>query len=121
VKASDQLKIAVQAADQKRAENIIALKVGPELTPITDYFLIMDAGSPRQVEAISENIIEKMSESGMAIIRSEGKDKNNWVLLDFGDIVVHVFTAEQRDFYDLQRLWSDSELVDITEWLVPES
>lgn len=110
------LQIVVQAADSKRAEEIVALDV-QNISFLADYFVIMQATSDRQVKAIAENIEEKVQEAGLIVRDIEGKDAANWVLLDLGDIVVHIFKTETRQFYNLEKLWVDAPLVDVSEWL----
>ena len=76
----------------------------------------MQAGSERQVKAVTEAIVEKVHEANEDIKSVEGKDGANWILLDLGDVIVHVFKEETRQFYNLEKLWSDAPLVDIEEW-----
>lgn len=110
------LKLVIEAADNKRAEEIIALDV-QNISYLADYFVIMQATSDRQVKAIAENIEEKVYEAGGTVRDIEGKDVANWILLDLGDVVVHVFKTETRQFYNLEKLWVDADLVDISGWL----
>lgn len=113
----DQLKIIVTAADDKRAENIVAIDIS-QVSQLTDYFVIMEADSNRQVRAIAENIQEKMDAENIQLRKMEGLDQSNWVLLDYLNIIVHIFDKENRQFYQLERLWSDATLVDVSEWIV---
>lgn len=113
----EQLKIIVTAADDKRAENIVAIDIS-QVSQLTDYFVIMEADSNRQVRAIAENIQEKMEAENIQLRKMEGLDQSNWVLLDYLNIIVHIFDKESRQFYQLERLWSDASLVDISEWIV---
>lgn len=110
------LKMAVQAADGRRAEDITALKVD-SITPMADYFVIMTGGSNRQVQAIANAIIEAAHENDVDIKSVEGKQEAQWVLIDLGDVVVHVFREETRHYYNLEKLWSDAPLVDLSEWV----
>lgn len=100
------LSIAAEAADAKQAENAVALDVSGPL-PFADVFLIVSGHNERQVSAIASEIEDKLIESGAKPLRREGKSEGRWVLLDFGDLVVHVFHDEDRMFYALERLWSD--------------
>ncbi|MFQ5575349.1 MAG: ribosome silencing factor [Terriglobia bacterium] len=110
---SDKLvKTAAQTADDKKAEDILVLNVREPLV-ITSYFLIMSGRSTRQVKELARSIRDKMSELRVKPIGAEGEEDGRWVLLDFGDLVVHIFTAEERGFYELERLWSDAPEV---EW-----
>ena len=110
------LELVVRAADSKRAEDIVALDV-QNISLLADYFVIMQAGSERQVKAVTEAIVEKVHEAKEDIKSVEGKDGANWILLDLGDVIVHVFKEETRQFYNLEKLWSDAPLVDIEEWV----
>ncbi|MGX6961805.1 ribosome silencing factor [Vagococcus xieshaowenii] len=110
------LEQTVLAADDKRAEDIMALDVRG-ISLLADYFVICHGNSEKQVAAIASEIVSKAHEAGVEIGRVEGKDKGKWVLIDLGDVIVHVFHGEERDFYNLEKLWSDAPLVDITEWV----
>ncbi|MCP5027035.1 MAG: ribosome silencing factor [Actinomycetia bacterium] len=99
--------VAARAADEKQATDTVVLEVG-EILGITEQFVITSAPNSRQVRAIAEFIEEKIKAAGGPdAIRVEGKDALEWVLLDFGEFVAHVFHDESRRFYDLERLWSD--------------
>lgn len=108
------LDIAIVAADAKHAEDIIALDVR-EVSLLADYFVICHGNSDRQVNAIVSEILEKETEQQVDVKRVEGKDAGKWVLIDLGDVVVHVFHATERSFYNLEKLWSDAPMVDLTE------
>ena len=110
------LKVVVEAADSKRAEDIVALDV-QGISLLADYFVIMQANSERQVKAIADIIEEKVEEAGFEVRNVEGKDGANWILLDLGDVVVHVFKTETRQFYNLEKLWSDAPQADISDWV----
>jgi ribosome-associated protein len=104
--------IAADAALDKLAENLVALDVSSHLA-LTDVFLLTSGRSERQVAAISDSIEEKMLESGIKLLRREGKTLARWILLDFGDVIVHVMHEEDRVFYSLERLWNDCPVVKI--------
>lgn len=108
----DLLKIAVKAADDKRAENIVALNM-KGISLITDYFVICHGNSDKQVQAIAREIKEKAEENGVEVKRIEGFDEAKWVLIDMGDVVVHVFHRDERVYYNLERLWGDAPVEDI--------
>lgn len=110
------LEMVVKAGDGRRAEDIVALKVD-ELTPMADYFVIMTGGSDRQVQAIANAIVEKAHEENVTIGSVEGKNHAKWILIDLGDVVVHVFREETRAFYNLEKLWSDAPIVNVNEWV----
>ncbi|QQE77359.1 ribosome silencing factor [Alicyclobacillus sp. SO9] len=100
-------KEAAGAADDKKAQNIIILDVH-HLTPVADCFVICSANSGTQVEAVSKAVREKMEAAGTPCHATEGLAEARWVLMDFGDVVVHVFRREEREFYNLERLWGDA-------------
>jgi ribosome-associated protein len=101
---------AARAAASKQARDVAILDVR-ELIVITDYFLIASGTSDRQVRAIGQEIEKSVRDKGMRPVRREGEREGHWVLLDFVDFVAHVFLDEDRDFYDLERLWSDAPRV----------
>ncbi|MEY4102519.1 MAG: hypothetical protein RIR88_653 [Actinomycetota bacterium] len=111
------LQIAAAAADEKGGEDLIALDVSEPL-PLVDIFLIVTGRNERNVIAISNEIEDKMIESGVKTIRREGRAEGRWILLDFGDLVVHVFHEEERMYYGLERLWKDCPVVPITPGVV---
>jgi ribosome-associated protein len=107
--------LAARAADGKKAADIIVQEMRRAL-PITDYFVIATGANNRQVDAITEAVEEALrKEAGIRPIGREGTGEQTWVLLDYGDIVVHVFQPELREFYRLESLWSDAPLVDLAE------
>lgn len=110
------VEIAVKAADAKRAEEIVVLDVH-EVSLLADYFMICHATSERQINAIVEEIIEKEEAEKIEVKRVEGKDSAKWILIDLGDVIVHVFQTEERSFYNLEKLWSDAPMMDIHDWI----
>jgi len=106
------LKIAVKAADDKRAEDILALNM-QGISLIADYFIICHGNSDKQVQAIAREIKEKAQEHGRDVKRIEGFDEARWVLIDLGDVVAHVFHRDERSYYKLERLWGDAPIEDI--------
>lgn len=116
---NDMLEVAVKAADGKRAEDLVALDIH-EMSIITDSYLIMSAPTERQVVAITDEIIDKMAEAGFQLVRQEGRSEGQWVLLDFGDLIVHVFKTETRDFYRLEKNWQSAPEVAIDQWTIEE-
>jgi ribosome-associated protein len=110
---SDELvSMAAKAAEDKKAMNIIALNI-KGLSIIADYFLICHGNSDVQVQAIATEIKKKAEEKGQSVRRIEGFDSARWVLVDLGDVVVHVFHRDEREFYNLERLWSDAKVVEL--------
>ncbi|SHF43845.1 ribosome silencing factor [Streptoalloteichus hindustanus] len=106
--------VAAQAAADKKASDIVVLDVSDQLV-ITDCFVIASAPNERQVQAIVDNVEEKMRGAGTKPVRREGAQEGRWVLLDFVDVVVHVQHAEERTFYGLERLWKDCPRVEFTD------
>jgi ribosome-associated protein len=102
--------IAVQAARSKKAEDTVLLKIGPA-SSFTDYFVICTGTNPRQVQAIADSIETTLKSEGVRPIGVEGYRTAEWVLLDYSDFVVHVFSAQSRQFYALERLWKHAARV----------
>lgn len=100
------LAIAVEAAEAKQAEDLVALDVSGPL-PFADIFLLVSGRNERQVIAIADEVEDRLLKAGSKPLRREGKAHGRWILLDFGDLVVHVFHVEERMYYSLERLWSD--------------
>ena len=99
---------------EKKAQNISILDLR-NLTSVTDYFVICSAGSDTHVKAVADAVIEGMAEQDVRVWKKEGFQNLQWVLLDFVDVVVHVFQQRVREFYDLERLWGDAEISWIAE------
>ncbi|MGH3651402.1 ribosome silencing factor [Glutamicibacter sp.] len=111
------VKVAAHAASEKMAENMVALDVADRLG-VTDAFLIVSGGSEPQVNAIVDEIVaEVLDEYSMRPIRREGFGQGRWVLLDYGDVVIHVQHQEDRIFYALERLWADCPVIELPEEL----
>lgn len=108
------VKTAYSALDEKKGEDIKIIDIS-EISVIADYFVIANGNNVSQVQALVDNVEEKMYEAGFSIKRKEGNKSSTWVLLDFGDVVIHVFDSEDRLFYDLERLWSDGKRIDIKQ------
>jgi len=106
------LQIAARAADAKGGEDLVALDVSEPL-PLVDIFLLVTGRNERNVAAIADEIEDQLLEAGIKRLRREGRQESRWVLLDFGDLVVHVFHEQERVFYGLERLWKDCPTVPI--------
>ncbi|MFF7683249.1 ribosome silencing factor [Microbacterium sp. NPDC007973] len=104
--------IAALAADSKSGDDIVALDVSEPL-PLVDVFLLVTGRNERNVAAIADEVEEKLLEAGHKRLRREGRQESRWVLLDFGDLVVHVFHEEERVYYGLERLWKDCPVIPI--------
>lgn len=114
----DLLKIAVKAADDKRAEDIVALNM-KGISLIADYFMICHGNSDKQVQAIAREIKEKSEENQFEVKRIEGYDEAKWILIDMGDVVAHIFLRDERTYYNLERLWGDAPSEEIYGVLIP--
>ncbi|PXA67786.1 ribosome silencing factor [Cryobacterium arcticum] len=110
--ALELLKVAAAAADSKAGEDLVAIDVSNPL-PLADIFLIVTGRSERNVVAIAGEIEDKLIEAGHKPLRREGRAEGRWVLVDFGDLVVHVFHEEERVYYSLERLWKDCPVIPI--------
>jgi ribosome-associated protein len=106
------LNIAAAAADSRGGEDFVALDVSGPL-PLVDIFLLVTGRSERNVAAIADAIEDKLLENGHKRLRREGRQESRWILLDFGDLVVHVFHEDERQYYGLERLWKDCPVVAI--------
>ncbi|MBQ7782656.1 MAG: ribosome silencing factor [Oscillospiraceae bacterium] len=111
------IETAVKALDSKKAEDIKVIKI-KDLTIISDYFIIADGTSNTQTKALADEVEFKLKELGVEPRQVQGNNGGGWIVMDYSDIVIHVFNKEQRDFYNLERLWRDGEDVDITDWLI---
>jgi len=106
------VRVAATAADSKGGEDLVALDVSGPL-PLTDVFLLVTGRNERNVLAVAGEIEDKLIEFGAKPLRREGRQEGRWVLLDFGDLVVHVFHEEDRMYYSLERLWKDCPAIPI--------
>lgn len=110
---------AVKAADDKKAEDIITLNM-KGISLIADYFIICHGNSDKQVQAIAREIKDQAVENGYEVKRLEGFDEARWVLVDLGDVVVHVFHRDERNYYNLERLWGDAPTEDVLSEIANE-
>ncbi len=106
----EQVKLAVHAAEEKKAESLIVLRL-TAITEFTDYFVICSGNSTRQNQAMADEITDQLKKIKVRPLHTEGYANAEWILLDYGSFVVHIFTGESRRFYDLERLWRDAERV----------
>ncbi len=110
--AKEMAKIAYEALNDKKGEDIKIIDIA-EISAMADYFLIANGNSDSQVRALVDNVEEEMHKAGYSVKQREGYGSGSWVLMDFGDIIVHIFDKENRLFYDLERIWRDGKLVDV--------
>ena len=108
------IKTAVDALEDKKGEDIRVIDIS-EVSPIADSFILASGSNRSQVQAMSDSVLEKMHKSGFQMKQIEGYDGANWILMDFVDIVVHIFDRESRNFYDLERIWKDGKIVELKD------
>lgn len=104
--AKNMARTAWHALDEKKGEDIRVINIS-QVSVIADYFIIANGSSNSQVNALVDNVEEKMYEAGFTLKQREGYGAGTWVLLDYGDVIIHVFDRENRSFYNLERIWSD--------------
>ena len=114
VQAKEMAKIAYHALDEKKGEDIRIIDIAG-ISVLADYFIIANGSSESQVQAMVDNVEEEMHKAGYSLKQREGYGSGTWVLLDFGDVIVHVFDKENRLFYDLERIWRDGKNIGIAE------
>ena len=105
--------LAIQALEEKKAEDIQVIDIS-EISAIADYFIIANGTNRSQIQAIADNVEEKLGRAGTQFKQMEGYDTANWILIDFLDIIVHIFDRENRTFYDLERIWRDGKKVPLS-------
>lgn len=110
------LRTIIKTLDNKKAESIKAIKI-TDLTILADYFVIANGTSTTHTKTLAEEVEYQLSQNGVEPNRTEGYNGSSWVILDYGDIVVHVFYKETGDYYQLERLWADGEKIDIERFL----
>lgn len=108
-----------RALDSKKGRDIKIIRVY-DLTTVTDYFVIASGTSTTQVAALADEADFQLGRKGVQVLHTEGHDGKRWILLDYGSVIVHVFTEEAHAFYDLEHLWADGEVLPETEWKLPE-
>lgn len=105
---------SAKLAEEKKGEDILLLNMA-DISSVTDYFLICSAGNTLLAQAIADNVEEQLSDEGIIPLHKEGYAEGRWILLDYGDCVVHIFLDEERNFYNLEQLWADAPLENYTE------
>ena len=99
--------IAISALEDKKGEDIKLLNI-TGISPISDYFVIATGNNTNQMQAMADEVSEKLNEAGAKLKHTEGYDSANWILMDYGDFMIHIFNPESRDFYNLERIWRDA-------------
>ncbi len=106
------LETAISALDDKKGRNIRAIEI-KELTTVADYFIIASGTSVTHIKSLADNVEEKLAEKGVKPIHIEGYNSARWILLDYNDIVIHIFHEDDREYYGLERLWQDGREINI--------
>lgn len=109
--SSEIAKIAIAALEDKKAEDIKVIDIS-EVSVIADYFIIANGTNRSQIQTLSDHVEENLGRAGVELKQVEGYDNANWVLLDFRDVIIHIFDKENRLFYDLERIWRDGKMID---------
>ncbi len=116
-KVKKMAKITIEALEDKKAEDIKVIDIS-QVSVLADYFIIANGSNRSQIQALSDAVEEKLGRAGYPLRQIEGYDNASWVLLDFGDIIIHIFDRENRLFYDLERIWCDGKSMDAREFKV---
>lgn len=107
-------KLAIQALEDKKAEDIRVIDIS-EVSVVADYFLIASGNNRSQIQAMADNVQETLGRAGFEMHQVEGYGTANWILMDFGDVIVHIFDKENRLFYNLERIWRDGKAIEVSE------
>ena len=110
---NEKLRVIIDALEDKKGENIVAIDIS-KISVIADYFVIVNGNNLNQVEALADNVKDELFKNDILPRNIEGFKNAGWVLMDYEDIVVHVFDKDDRFFYDLERVWSDGKIVDLS-------
>ena len=114
--SAEMVKIAAKALEDKKAEDITIIDIS-EVSVLEDYFIIADGSNRNQVQAMADSAEEALGKAGYDAKQIEGYQSANWILMDYKDIIVHVFSKEDRAFYDLERIWRDGKVLEMDEFL----
>lgn len=114
--SNEMVKIACHALSEKKAEDVRIIDIS-EISPIADYFVIASGANANQLQAMVDAVDEELTKSGYTAKQVEGNRNSSWILMDYNDIVVHVFSKEDRLFYDLERIWTDGKKVELEDIL----
>ena len=113
-KSREMARLAIQALEDKKGEDIRVIDIS-QVSVLADYFIIAGGSNTSQIQALSDNVEEMLGRAGCPVRQIEGYDTANWVLLDFGDVIVHIFDKENRLLYDLERIWRDGKQMEPAE------
>ena len=112
--AKELAKIAVNALEDRKAEDVTVIDIS-EISPIADYFIIANGTNQNQLQAMRDAADEALYKAEVKVQHVEGNQNSTWILMDYGDIIIHIFSKEDRLFYDLERTWRDGKIVDASE------
>ncbi len=107
----DYVRLAKQAIEEKKGEKAVILDIS-ELSPIAEYFVIASCNNENQMKATMDEVEDKLAKAGAGNLKVEGREGSSWILMDYGDYMIHLFDKEARDFYNLERVWQDAKHVD---------
>ncbi|MCI8577077.1 MAG: ribosome silencing factor [Lachnospiraceae bacterium] len=113
--SEEMVRLAVSALEEKKGEDVRVIDIS-EVSVLGDYFIIASGSNANQVQAMTDNVEETLGRAGYFYKHKEGYQTANWILMDYGDIIVHVFCREDRLFYDLERIWRDGKMVDVGQF-----
>lgn len=111
MEAKEMAKLAIQALEDKKAEDIKVIDIS-DISTIADYFIIASGKNRNQIQTLCDNVDETLGRAGVMMKQTEGYKSASWILMDYGDIIVHIFDTENRLFYDLERIWRDGKEID---------
>ena len=114
MEAAEFCKIAVAALEDRKAEDVKVIDIR-EISPIADFFIIANGTNQNQIQAMRDAADEALYKAGLTVKQVEGNQNSTWILMDYGDIIIHIFSKEDRLFYDLERIWRDGKEIDINE------
>ena len=118
--AKEMARLAVEALEDKKAVDVRILDIG-QISTLADYFIIASGNNRNQVQAMADNVEEQLGRAGFTVKNVEGYQTGNWILMDYGDMIVHVFDRQNRLFYDLERIWRDGKQIDPEEFCKEEA
>jgi ribosome-associated protein len=112
--SNEYCKLAVAALEDRKAEDVKVIDIR-EVSPVADFFIIANGTNQNQIQAMRDACDEALYKAGLNTKQIEGNSNSTWILMDYGDIIVHIFSKEDRLFYDLERVWSDGKVIDVNE------
>ena len=115
--SKEMVKIAINALEEKKAENIRVIDIS-KVSVLADYFIIAEGKNRNQIQALTDSVEKDLGKAGAVPKQIEGYESANWILMDFGDVIIHIFQREPREFYKLEHIWKDAKTVDIEDLLV---